>query len=103
MKKLVIRKFKNGKKATFQKWCDDLMTVRKNEAIKTLRQENLLGESAFVITIDNEDYCVLLEDVCEDGRNMTDKNIPINKEHLSMLYNCLEFGTDGEMLYDLRS
>ena len=102
MKKIILRKIKEGKVKKIRDWCNALMCERYDEAVASLKYENVQREFAYIVELHGEYYLVLyMESIEKDVIREADSSMRINNEHIQVLYDCLEFGNEGECLYDI--
>ena len=99
VKKMYIREIKNGKNEKLRKWGKELYDDRKLEVLESLRSENVEREFAYVARIAGKDYFIAF---MESKKEIlpADMNMPINKQHVEILKECLEKPELGELLYD---
>lgn len=94
MLKFALFKIKEGKREDWRNWCTELMR-RKNEALKTLKQENSSRE----ICILHGDYVFGISEYFAEPQP-TDMSIELNIEHRQRLRDCLE-KVEHEITYDI--
>lgn len=86
MKKYALFKIKEGKKEEWVRWCDELMS-RKNEAILTLQEENLIKEWCVI----SGDYVFCGYETVEGKEKLPmNKEREINQKHYQIFHECLE-------------
>jgi hypothetical protein len=99
MNKAVLFKIKPGKREQWEKWCLELSTTLKNDALATLHEEKLVQELAISFSINNEDFLLGYA----EGENLP-ANIEkeINMKHKKMKEECLERVSDANILYHFK-
>ncbi|MDO8571242.1 MAG: DUF6176 family protein [bacterium] len=97
----VIYKIKEGKLDQWKNWCLKLNSTLRNEAIQTLKEENLTMEGFFLFKINNEHYTVGLS--YAEGESSLALDSDLNNMHKKMKNECLEKieRGRGEKLYFL--
>lgn len=96
--KLLLFKLKKGKEGKWLAWCLLLMTDHKEEAIKTLEEENVLFEGGALLELDGKKYVVGMTNGDAKPTNM---NRELNKKHKEVVKDCLEYIKDLEINYQL--
>ncbi len=100
---LVKFKIKPGKKQEWINWCAELKE-RKDEVVRTLRNEGVISEACFLSEKDQFVYYFLeaqdLERAYEIGRKSA---MPINRQHHTIREATLERGEELKTLFNFRS
>ena len=99
--KYTLFKVKEGKLNVWKDWCKLLSTEFKDEALKTLKEENLLTEGCLVFLIGKEFYVAGYTLENNGGVKPTNLNNDLNRKHLEKRKECLEFVSRGESEYFL--
>lgn len=95
-----IFKFKEGKEGLWKKWCNELNTTLKEEALETLKEEGLLFECSAVFKVQTASYALIL---VKGEALPSDKNKEINKKHQQMKKECFEDAYPLDVLYELNN
>ena len=74
---------------------------RKEEAIKSLQQENVQQERTWIVEIQGEKYFIAYMESQDKNILEMNKDMPINKDHASVLKECLEWPLPVSDLYDI--
>jgi len=100
MQKLYIRKIRDNKLDKLKQWASIISFDRKAEAIASILAENVEREFAFIAQIEGSHYFI---GYMESSGNIipADMNLPINKDHVAVLKECLEMPVIGEKIYDI--
>jgi hypothetical protein len=86
-----IFKIKPGKKDEWQHWCHKIATTHKDEAIDTLKEENIMHEMFVIFSLDGEDYTIGFSQESEGQiAQSTDIDDPLNQKHRDKKHECLE-------------
>lgn len=97
-----IYKIKNDKLITWQKWCRELETSRKEEALETIKEEAAILETFINFQISSEWYTLGLAASKDNGELiLARQDRQINQDHKRIKQECLELITDGEIGYFL--
>lgn len=99
--KYTLFKIKEGKLNVWKDWCKLLSTEFKDEALKTLKEENLLLEGCLVFPVDKEFYVVGYTLENNGGVKPTNLTNDLNRKHLEKRKECLELVSRGESEYFL--
>lgn len=100
MKKAVLLKIKNGKKAIWENWCTELSTKLRSEAELTLAEEKVIQELTLSFSLHDEDYVIgYMDGECLPA-NMDRK---INQKHQEIKSECLTRVGDVTVLLDLKA
>ena len=97
-------KVKEGKVETIKNWLTTLNTARKDEAIATFAYEGVTREVFVLFTgVDGQYYIAGFNETTGGTPGPSDKSVPINQEHTSIMKECLEplSMNRGEVLMDL--
>lgn len=89
--KLSYCKIKTGRVEELRNWYEEL-EKRSNEVIKTLKHENMLTETAFILQESDEKYLYVFmesEDLEEAENSGNKEKFDIDEEHHEVLENCL--------------
>jgi hypothetical protein len=89
--KINIFKIKKDKLEIWRKWCKELNTTRKEEAIETLKEEAVLIESWNTIEINGSWYALGSSLLDEKSESKYSEDREINKLHKKYKEDCLEF------------
>lgn len=81
-------KIKPGKVDVIKDWFNTIQTTRYEEAMETIRQENVISE---IWSISNDGQSVFYFQKAKDNHQSADKTIPINAEHHEIMHECFEF------------
>jgi hypothetical protein len=98
-KKVVLLKVKEGKLETWKSWCNELETLRREEAMETLKEEKVIEETCLLVDFHGAPYVVAF---MEGEMLPADMACEINQKHDAMKKECLEYVSEGESLYNLR-
>lgn len=102
MKKAVLFRVKNERVDEWRSWCLEIENELKKEASETLVEENILQEISIIFKIDNEYYGLGFMEV--NGEILSaNMNKEINIKHKEMKKRCIEYITDAEVLYSIKS
>lgn len=96
--KLNLFKIKEGKLDKWLEWGKLLMTIHKDEAIETLKEEGLTYESFTVFEIDGNHYTLAMIEGEEKPTNM---NRELNIKHREVKKECLEKIGPVDKVYEL--
>ncbi|MEK7552246.1 MAG: DUF6176 family protein [Patescibacteria group bacterium] len=99
--KYSLFKVKEGKLQVWKDWCKLLSTEFKDEALKTIKEENLLLEGCLVFPVGKDFYVVGYTLENAGGVKPTNLDNNLNKKHLEKRKECLEFVCRGESEYFL--
>lgn len=99
--KSVLFKIKDNKLGQWKKWCEELNTIHREEALKTLAEENFLFEGFVMFQIGSEFYTLGVALEKRGGGKTADENNLLNKKHYLMKSECLEKISKGEASYFL--
>jgi hypothetical protein len=100
MQKAVLLKVKNGQWENWQKWCHQLNTTLRSEAILTLEEEQVLQELTLGFTLNNEHYVIgFMDGECLPAN--PDKTV--NQRHNEMKRICLESVSGADVLYNIKN
>ncbi len=97
--KIKVFKLKQGKESQWKKWCKQLQTTHRKEALSTIREECGTFESFILYKVGNEYYTIGISDT----QIPANKNSSLNKEHQKQKRECLEYFLDTEVLYELNT
>lgn len=89
-------KIKAGKQSQWEGWCKTLATVKREEALETLKSENVTRELFLIFP----GYTVGIGE--SEDLKPADPKHPLNQEHKRQKSECLEVFSSGEVGYDLR-
>ncbi len=92
------RLFKVTNTAKWFKWCEQLNTTLKSEALDTLKEEGGTFECFINFEIDNQFYSLALG----DGHLPADMSKEINQRHKEIKKECLEKANQPDIGYLLR-
>lgn len=100
--RISIFKIKQGKKKELKEWGEELER-RKDEAIKTLTEENCMEESIRFFEISGETYVVGVM-VANKGQKMVPPNLDdeLNKKHIKILNECFLSELPLEKMYNIK-
>lgn len=99
MKKAILFRIKEGKRDGWYTWCRELSSNLREEAILTLKEEQVLQELTLAFSIEDSDYVIgYMDGDCLPANMERD----INQRHKEMRAECLEYMGDVEVLYDLQ-
>lgn len=93
--KYVLYKIKEGKLDQWNDWYLKLTTIHKEEALKTLEEENITLEAFITFEIDNNFYTLGFNITKKGGAKSSNKENPLNIEHNKNKKECLEFLSRG--------
>lgn len=100
MEKAVLFKIKKECLNDWKEWCKEVSTSLKKEAKLSLIEEKVLQEATFCFKIDSEWYGLGFV----DGDSLpANPNREINKKHKEIKNRCLEFISEAEVLYNIKS
>jgi hypothetical protein len=82
-------------------WGRQLMAPRNNEAVQSLKKENIERESSFLLEINGKQF-LLFVTISKDAPKEADMNMPVNKEHREMNSKTLKIDTrtEAKIIYD---
>ena len=101
MHKIFVRKIKKGGKEKLEAWGKELMGERKEEALESLRQENVQQERTWIVEIQGEKYFIAYMESQDKNILEMNKDMQINKDHVNVLKECLEWPLPISDLYDI--
>ena len=84
--KAKLFKIKEGKLEAWKEWCTKLSLTLKEEALETLREENLLQEGCLFFSIGENSYVIGFV----DGEALPSTDKPINTQNKEKIKECLE-------------
>jgi hypothetical protein len=99
MEKAVLLKVKSGQWEVWKKWCAELNTTLRSEAILTLEEEQVLQELTLAVVLNGEHYVIgFMDGDCLPANTKRS----VNQRHNEMKQNCLEYVDDVEVLYNIK-
>ncbi len=96
--KIKLYKLKKGKLDKWKEWGKLLLTIYKEEAIETLKEEGLTYEAFSVFSINGEYYTIAMIEGEEKPTNMDRE---LNQKHKAIKKECLEKIGSVEEVYEL--
>ena len=85
--KMYLFKIKEGKLEKWREWCHLLMTQYKDEAIETLKEEDVTYEAFSIFPIQGQYYAVAM---VEGEMKPTNMERELNQRHKAIKKECLE-------------
>jgi hypothetical protein len=98
--KTVLYRVKEGKLDAWKEWAEEINSVRRQEAMETLKEEAVTREFSALFEIKGEYYVV---GYMEGEIRPANRGNDINQKHDKIKAECLEFVSEGTMLYDLEN
>lgn len=99
MNKAYLFKIKEGKKHVWYKWCQEISTSLRVEALSTLEEEQVTHELTLGISLPEGNYVVgYMDGECLPAN----QDREINQRHSIMKEECLERIGPVDILYDLK-
>ena len=100
MIKGAIFRVKQGRFDQWRAWCNELQTSLREDALDSLRQEQVYQEAAFLFEIKGEHYVLGFM----DGESLPgDMTKEVNIKHKQMKEECLEYISNIEVLYNIKT
>lgn len=99
--KYALFKIKQGREDQWKQWCDLVSTTFKEEAERTIKDENLVFEGALIFEIDETSYTLLYMQEDAGGAKPSDKTNTLNIEHNKNKRECLEPVAKGQSVFFL--
>jgi len=101
MTKCKIFRIKKGKRKIWENWCEEIMS-RKEEAMETLREENLIQEKCIIFGTEDNSY-VFYRHETVPGKEKLPMNLSreMNIKHKKIMEECLEEVEDKITGYDI--
>ena len=98
---LLIHEIKPEQKENLKDWGEKLMNERKEEAVKTLKQENIELEAVFLAELDGKTYFICIDETGEGGKDPVDMSEDINQKHRKILGKAFKKRNvaDGDLVY----
>lgn len=100
MEKAVLFRIKKAYLNDWKEWCKEISTNLKKEAELSLIEEKVVQETTFCFKIDTEWYGLGFI----DGESLpANPDREINKKHKDIKNKCIEFISEAEVLYNIKS
>jgi hypothetical protein len=92
-------KIREGKETVWIDWCNKVQNEFYNEALESIKEENVVQETIVKVEINNRLYCLAyMEGECLPA-NM---NREINRIHAEKKKECIESVDTPEILYNIK-
>lgn len=96
-----VYKVKKGKEEEWKNWGERLMSYWLNEAVDSLKEENIFAEFFYMFTIGDTTY-TLGGDIPLGERNTPNIDRALNHLHKEKKRECLEPACDADIVYMIK-
>ncbi|GEM_PF-1111698 len=101
--KLIIFEIKHGKVEKLKRWYQKLDSIRRDEALESIRREGVKRKFATIVQLNEKYYDIGFSEVSNGAKVLpADQSMSVNLEHRAIMEDCLVTPPfKGELLYDL--
>ncbi|MFB6182340.1 MAG: DUF6176 family protein [Candidatus Magasanikbacteria bacterium] len=102
---LIIHEIHPEETENLNDWGEKLMTERREEAIKTLEQENVEMEAVFLVELEGKTYFIGIDETGKGGHDPVDMSEDINQKHKKILNKAFKNKkvAEGKLVYKLEN